>query len=792
MGENQVLEESESEVVEVAVRQEGQQKQAAVSRISNVPKYLFFILAFLLPLFVFPFSGNLLGFSKSLILYLFVLAAFIFYLLGVLQRGVIEIPKSCFFGALFFMLVVAFVSALFSESPLVSLFGDGSETSTFSFLLIISLALFLAFLIFRSEKDILSFFSILILSSLVLFILQVFYSFGLKIYPFEFFTGKTSTPVGTWNEMAIFFGFIALVSIIFFEFFEVGRWMKVFLVGMICLSLISMAFVNFISVWIVFGLLLLVLLVYLYSGLQNIQRFLRLPLYVVLAAMVFVLANNLIGDLVSSAGFDFIDARPSWFATAAVIKETFKEDAKNLFIGSGPNTFLYDWLKHKPKEVNQSIFFWNTRFKEGIGFLPSLVAELGLLATLAIIAALVVLLYHGFRSVAYSKNDVTRAFLLALFLGSIYLWVFTVVYVPSNFLLALSFITTGLFFALASKVSLIKTYKISIVKNPSLGFASSFVIVVFMILSVAGFYTAFQKYWSAYSFSRGLAEFNNGKVDKAEDLFTRAARLDNQDRYHRALTEVGLFRFSRLLNRTDLSPTEARARLQNIISFSITNAQKASKLNPLDPLNWMLLARVYESLVPLNFQNAKELSLENYQTAAEVSPLSPEPFVAMARVEIRSGDKEKARDYLNSSLGIKGDYAPALFLSAQLAATEGKLDEAISKTEQAKLVSPNDVGVLFQLGLLYYQVKDYQRAVGELERAVAIASNYSNARYFLGLAYDKLNQKEKAIDQFEKIQTLNPTNQEVKKIIENLKSGKAALENISPSPEEREEPPVGE
>ena len=53
--------------------------------------------------------------------------------------------------------------------------------------------------------------------------------------------------------------------------------------------------------------------------------------------------------------------------------------------------------------------------------------------------------------------------------------------------------------------------------------------------------------------------------------------------------------------------------------------------------------------------------------------------------------------------------------------------------------------------------------------------NYSNAKYYLGLIYDRDGNKQAAIKEFEEILQLNPGNADVKRILDNLKSGKAAL-----------------
>ena len=78
---------------------------------------------------------------------------------------------------------------------------------------------------------------------------------------------------------------------------------------------------------------------------------------------------------------------------------------------------------------------------------------------------------------------------------------------------------------------------------------------------------------------------------------------------------------------------------------------------------------------------------------------------------------------------------------------------------------------------------------------MSLNENYSNARYFLGLIYDRKGVKDRSIEEFVKIEAINPDNQEVKKILTNLRSGRGALDGIvppAPPPERRAETPVRE
>ena len=145
------------------------------------------------------------------------------------------------------------------------------------------------------------------------------------------------------------------------------------------------------------------------------------------------------------------------------------------------------------------------------------------------------------------------------------------------------------------------------------------------------------------------------------------------------------------------------------------------------------------------------------------------------------------------AVALKPDYAEGHFLLAQVFDAEGQAAEAIRRGEAAALLAPQDIGTLFQLGLLYYRANRLQDAEIVFRRSTEISPNYSNARYFLGLIYDKLGKKTDAASEFQKILALNPDNEEVKKIISNLKAGKTALAGIVPpsqSPEKRKELPV--
>ncbi|MFC1625324.1 tetratricopeptide repeat protein [Patescibacteria group bacterium] len=762
----------------------------------NISRFFLVVMIFLLPFWFLPIDSFNLNVSKSILISVLVLLSAIFYLIHLLQEGKIKIPKSFALYVLGVLLIVVFVSSVFSGLISFSIFGNVGETGTASFFLFLFVIFCLTIQLFESKRDILRLLFFIISSSLVLFISQ-FVHYFLDFSFWGTLATRLDNLLGGWNELAIFFGFIALVSIVFLEFFNKKSLLfRLLLFVSLGVSLLVMIFVNFTMAWLVFGICVVMFFVYLLSCSVDTRSLIGIPLFVILISVFFILGQSLVGDMVSSVGLDSFEVRPSWGATSQIIKETLSSGVKNIVLGSGPNTFVFDWLKFKPLDINQTVF-WATRFQGGIGLLPSFVATLGVLGSMAWLVFLAFFLLYGLQSINYKTEDRdTKFLLLATFLGSLYLWVFTIVYLPGQFLLILTFLITGLFFAMRIKINRIKSSEFVFVKNSTFGFASALLIVFLLISSVTVFYLFFQKYWSVYSYNNGVLAFNKGNLGKAETYFAKAVRFDQLDRYYRALSEIGIVRLSDFVNQQEnLTPEESMSQLQNILAFTIQNAQNATRANSSDPLNWMMLGQVYESIIPLQIEGARTIALDSYKKALEVSPLDPRPLLASARVEIQSGNNEEARRFLSLSLNLKGDYTPSLFLLSKIAAQEGDIDNAIRQTELARLSAPNDVGILFQLGLLYYQKNDYKRAQETLERTVNINPQYSNARYFLGLSYDNLNSGQKAIEQFEFIEKLNSGNAEVKRILTNLRAGRSALSDISPpelAPEEREELPIEE
>lgn len=755
-------------------------------RVGRVALYL---LGFLLPFWALPITANPLGLNKVALAYFLILVSFLAWLIGRIKDGKVVLPKNFLALALVVLVLVWTVSGIFSVSRHASFFELSDDPSSVIAVLMFVLTGFLFYFFLRASSYIFIWFLGFFASAFLVFIYQLFLTgFGLNIFPWINFQLTTSNLVGSWSEFGLYFGLVGLLSLFLYET-AVFRPLKPLFLILTLLSLVVLAAVNNRIIWWVFFAFLLVFLAYIFSARSGGIKIFRPTFILILVVLLFIQSPALSAFITSFFGTESLEIRPSWPATWTVVQEALKE---NMLLGSGPATFVYDWLRYKPHAVNQSLF-WNVRFASGAAFLPSLLAMIGLLGMFAIIFLAGSFLFYGLRALVRTGETKVDPLLVFIFFASLVILVYSAFY-SLNFLLALFlFAFLGMFTGLAADAGLTKEFQITLFQNSGIGFTSALAIIFLVIASFSGLYIFGQKYAAAYFFGRALEFGVQGNSAAAEQYFIRAYNLDQRDQYFRGAAEAGLSQLSLLLNRADLTPDDLRGRFQNVLSFAIQNAQASTRLNPADPLNHATLGRIYEAVIPFQISGASDFALSAYREAAGKNPTSPEPIFLQARVELALKKIDAARTLLEEALKLKTNYTPAHLMLAQIEDAAGNLNGAIERAEAAVILSPGDLGALFQLGLLYYRAERFEAARNIFAQAVNLNPNYSNARYFLGLIYDRFGDKNAAIEQFERVQAFNLANEEVKTILKNLRAGKRALSGISPpgpEPAERERAPV--
>ena len=778
------------------------------SPLTRAARAIFYVTCLLFPLWFLPTTISPVELNKASFISIATLAILLFTLGGLLQEGRIRIVQSRVFPIVLFLVASWLLSALFSESLALSLWGIGGESASFVHMLVLGSLFFLVPLIIRDERQIryaLGFLSISLFVALAFFLTQSV--FAVDVFSWPFAKTRSFHPFGSWNSLAIFFGFGAALTL---PFFGAPEKTKRFYYPLFFLLLAGMLFANFATTWSVLAAVALLFVSLALSRREQHTLLFASSLIALLVSILLVLLNNPLATYFQS--FDGFgrpqEIVPSYSNTLESGKRALSDSP---LLGSGPNTFGLLWEKMKPKSINATIF-WQSRFTSGFNSILTLAAEVGIAGLLAFMSLIAIFLWHGIRAIGF-VGDAESTSIRATFSGAAFLVIMLFFYSFNFALFALLFIVMALFFTSLGEQGVLAVREVHFFKTRERGFLFSLLLIFLLVGGVIWTYFETTRYLGLVAYARGVNIFNTeGSANAAIEHIGRAIALDTyQDRYQRTYAQIDYVKMSRAINQVaDLSQEERIERFRTAYADARAHAEIAISLGNKDPQNYRMLGQIYELAIPFD-ETVANLAIKNYEMARELSPADPlllmdlaRTYLALSEITILRGGgttsrkiaaekQDKAIEYLVQALELKPDLTQARFTLSQLYFTRNQIDEAINQAEAAVVLAPNNIGTLFQLGFLYYQRGSFEQARPVFERAVAISPNYSNARYFLGLIYDRDGRPGATRAQFEEILRLNPDSAEVSRIVEALKAGTKASDALGkPPPEKRKEAPISD
>lgn len=731
---------------------------------------------FLSLFFFIPYVPVTLEASKGFLLSVGTTLAVFFWLIARLGEGKFSFPKDRLILVAGAIPLVFLIASFFSSSLYVSLFGSGFEMGTFGSMLILYVIFFLSSIYFQTEKRLWYFVGALFLGALILSVfelLNMFIGFG-RFLP-GFLQGVSSgNLVGSWNNFALLFGLIILLSLFTLEFLKTKGLFLFIQYFLLITGLFFLVVINIPLVWLLVGVFSMIIFVYSVSiqhaGIKIVhgggekKRFPFAALIVVFFCLSFLVGSNSLGGLVSKyINLSNPEVRPSLSTTTHIAWKSIKH---NPFFGTGPNTFVIDWASWQPKEIAQTVF-WNTDFNEGYSTLSTFVVTTGILGLLAWIAFFVIFVMRGIQSLRIAlKDPLSNYFILTTFMISLYSWITFIIYTPNIIMLMLAFASSGILIGILAYREVVENKHLSFLNDPRNSFFAILALMVFMIATLSVTYLYVEKFTSVIYFSKGLKTDNTMEsLARSEKMITNAISLDKNDVYYRTLSQVYIAEIGTLISDKNVSQDTLKSSLQQLINFAQNSATLAVSQNPKQYLNYVNLGNIYASLVPLSVEGSYESANNSYSKAMELSPNNPSIILAKAQLEVVKKNNEEARKLIQQALDLKLNYTDALFLLAQIETDEGNIPGAIKQAERAAELSPNDSTIFFRLGLLRYNNSDYKNAISAFERAVIIDNAYLNARYFLGLSYQKDGRNADALVQFQILSKVLPDNQDVKKAL---------------------------
>jgi len=755
----------------------------------------------LLPVAFLPGSVLPLVSAKAGLVLLAVFIALAAYLAHAWSDRVVRVPRSLIIVGLWALVAVSLLSALFSNVPMTALIGQGFESDTVFMLTAGALLASLTALCFRKGDrqwqvylGLAAAFALIVLYHLIRFV------FGAETLAFGLFGTQTQNMVGSWNDLGIFATLISLLSLLTLIFVPFKGVARVVTYVLLALSLAFVLLVNYPLLWYIIGAA--GLMVGLYAAIKKQPRNLLVTGAVVLAVAILgiTLGSTIVNTFSRVVPISVVEARPGWSVTFDIGKRVFNSGQ---YLGSGPNHFMYEWLRLKPIEVNANQYFWNTDFIYGVGYAPSFLITTGFLGVAAWLLILAAVCMASFRAIRHKTTNVMSTYFLnTSMVGAVFLTLAVVLYMPSLTIIGLWFAFLGLFVAALSREGLIREWRIE--RGEGIRGKVMFVVLgVLTLIAVLFFVVGGTRIAANMLAQRAVFAANTtGATVQPLQTLDRAISLAPTSLYYRTQASLYYAQLSQVVAKANAAgstaseaDTEAlRTEFQAAFAGMNQSIQFAIEKNPYDYQNYLLAANAYATLASLGNTVEFDNAVLALQKAKEFNPTSPLIPLAQARIEAGRNRLDSAETFITEAIEKKPNYIDAYFFLAQVQVANKDTPAAIVSVEKTIAIEPTNPLLRFQLGLLYYNTKAYRTAATALEQAVTLTPVYANARYFLGLTYEKLGRTAEALEQFKAVAETNPESEEVKKIIANLNAGRAPLSGIEAEsePEVADELPVTE
>jgi len=760
-------------------------RDVIADRLAKMARTIFVVVLGLSPLFFIPITYTPFNFSKVLFVILGVFLALIFYSLATLRQGKLVLPYSAGIISMWVLTTVTFLAAAFSGDIQDSIFGDDFGIQTAVFVAFLALIATVAGILREQKSSVMQVYVLLTGGGVVIGLYHVTrLMFGPDTLSFNVMNSATSSVLGGWNDLALFFGLALLLALLAVEQFPLTKMGKVLFGVVSLLSLIILAVVNFFAIWVVLGLVSLIVLMYSLTKNRfqesrssdddsgNTMLSVVFSVVVFIVSMVFVAGGSAVGQMVSDAtGISYVEVRPSFEATLDITRSVYQE---NMFFGIGPNKFTDAWRQYKDPAINQTIF-WNTPFQSGVGYIPTFASTMGIVGIIAWVTFFFFLLRAGIQ-VLFTRTPVDKFWYFvgaSSFISGLYLWGMSIIYVPGPAILILAAFFTGILFATQRVVAPPKVAVLSVVDDHRHGFALVAVAIIVIVGSVSALYYTGRQYTSLLTFNKALTSAQDGTpIEEIESQISNSYTLYNNDRFAREVAGLQLQKMNSMLALTE--PTEAqRQQFQSIVANGVNAAQLAVDADPTDPRNHQILGNIYSILAGSGTEGAEERSRAAFERALIYDPSNPEIKLQLAQLESRVGNLEAASTYADEAISLKPDYTSAYLFVAQIAIALGNVEEAIQATRASVMLEPRNPARYYQLGVLYSSQNQMTEAIESLEAAITLNEDYANALYFLARAYDAQGRTDDARAQLERVLELNPGNANVTELLNRIDRGES-------------------
>lgn len=790
------------------VREKGPIRQSADPKTSGIldklTEYGVYLLIFLMPLFILPFSVEVYEFNKSfLLVFGSVVLFFIWALDSIFVKKRITFSKSILTISFLFYLLVMLASVFFSVDTPSSIWGySGNFSDSFVFYV----GLFVFYMVFMAvasargaNRVIRKSVGALVYSALLASLIALPYYFGFTELPgFGGAVAGFSLVSGYAHAFAIYLLVMLFVVLYDISSSGLGRMRKVADIFTAIMILANLLLIDWPVVYLII-FIMCVALVFL-NGASKKEEAAHgaesfIPLLMIFSSLFFISSVNLngimlgkvsmgdtssIGSMVREAlHVDMSNMETSvqkGFGTGEAISIATSSLAERPILGSGLGTYYYDFFKYKSVDFNYS-GNWTLGFNKAYNEVLEKISTIGLLGFLAycILAVLAFLLLAKTMKLEKSGEFLLVAFLSLLFFQFLF---FETAVLKFLFVLFLAIASAGKLMLSDGK------YKSETItfdirgKGMSGGALSVFGVLVILICSTSmalgiQIFRAEAKYVEAIS----SAEPQNLDGAKLEEIINLNPYKGD---YPAGLSGVYLSRVYYLigLNKDD-QDTLNQITVQ--ANNALTYASKAVEVSPNNMLLWENYSFIYKTIDELGMEGGDEWAIKGYEKAIALAPTDPVLLTELSKLylakygedekeEDKKADLAKAKEALLKSQELKDNYPATALQLALVYSDERDGDKMLEQVDKASQMNNLSVAEAVEIGRMYYNAGATDKAKGALAQVISenVDPNNADARYILGAIYKEEKNYTQALEEFKAVEEFNPDNEGLKEAIKSV------------------------
>ncbi len=762
---------------------------------------------FLLPLWFFPATIDVLELNKQALLVLFSSLALVSWIGAAILRKTFSLSRSWMHVVVAAFAVISLIAGLLSQDRYLSLAGNIGQMS-FSFATIF--ALFVWYLVatntIKSTTRAYDFLLTYLTSGIVVAVFGLCQALGISAFN-PLTVAMTAKSFYTVGSVTAFGGYLASVAVVAGSLLVLGCKNDTCVLGKktkirpaaagivwtsLVLSLLGCVVADSWISWvtILFGMVLV-------CGISMLRRkSVGHPVRLIVPGLMLLLSVAL---LIWKAPFSANipgDVTPSPMHSWQVVTSVLQTSP---LFGTGAGTWMYDYALYHSASANLSPY-WATHFDQAYSAFFSTLATLGIVGTISwlliLLSGMVLSAMHLYKE---KNDDVWQAY-LTVFSGWCAMAIFGLF---SNIGISHQFVF-WFFLAILAALSANGSFSWNAVKRPLVNTVLSVVLAVLVIGTFSICWLTGQRLASDAAYTSAVISFRaGGDVQASINQLQNAIALNHlSDVYERNLSQAYLVKATKLFQSTDAQKNTGVA---DAVHAAIDAARLSTTMNPANVDNWSNLAVIYQTIAPFT-AGADELAIQNYQEALKREPNNPSFSTEIGKIYILRADAyrtqlsskdEKTRTdaetkmqtqlqlaetALRAAIQAKQDYAPAHYALGILFERQGHLKDAITKLEQVLAVNKQDVGVGFQLSILYYRNGNYDKAQYVLEQIEHVDPTFANAPWYLASLYADAGRLDDAIAQLQSLKKMYPDNADVQTRLDALQKQKDSKSKPSPQP----------